>query len=85
MICCVYIIESVRGIWYYGYSADPDRRLIEHNSGRNVSTRGRGPWQLIFKRKFEDQTDAIRFEKLLKKTRNKKYIYAAYKKYFIAS
>src|SRR5688500_4577620 len=46
--CCVmnyyvYIVESISGIWYYGYSADPDRRLIEHNAEHNVSTRGRGP------------------------------------------
>ena len=83
MIYYVYIIESFTGIWYYGYSVDPGRRLIEHNAGSNLSTRGRGPWKLIFKREFERQSDALAFEKLLKKTRNKKYILATYKEYFI--
>src|SRR5688572_19156982 len=76
------IIESVTGIWYYGYSAEPERRSIEHNAGYNVSTRWRGPWKLIFKRRFEHQKDALAFEKMLKKTRNKKYIQTAYKEYF---
>ena len=83
MICYVYIIESVTGTWYYGYPADPNRRLIEHNTGLNLSTRGRGPWKLIFLREFDNQNDALAFEKLLKKTRNKKYILETYKEYFI--
>jgi putative endonuclease len=83
MIFYVYIIESVTGVWYYGYSTDPDRRLNEHNAGHNVSTRGRGPWKIVFRRGFDHQIDALAFEKLLKKTRNKKYIRATYKEYFI--
>jgi predicted GIY-YIG superfamily endonuclease len=79
----VYIIEPVTGLWYYGYSAEPERRLIAHNAGYNGSTHGLGPWELIFKRRFELQIEALAFEKLLKKTRNKKYIYAIYQEYFI--
>ena len=83
MIYFVYIIESVTGMWYYGSSTNPHRRLSEHNAAYNISTRGRGPWRLIFERGFEQQEDALAFEKLLKKTRNKKYILAAYWQYFL--
>ena len=70
----VYIIESISsGIWYYGYSTDLEKRLRGHNNGLNVSTQGRGPWQFIFVREFLVKAEALAFERLLKKSKNKKY------------
>ncbi|WP_416867282.1 MAG: GIY-YIG nuclease family protein [Imperialibacter sp.] len=79
----VYIIESKSGRWYYGSSDDVVQRLKEHNSNRSLYTRFKGPWELIFQRDFETKTEGLRFEKLLKKTRNKEFIQREYKEFFL--
>ena len=79
-----YIIESERtGTWYYGHSGDVERRVSDHNEGRNRSTRGKGPWRLVFVREFESKADANRFELELKGLRNKEYIRTRYRQFFI--
>ncbi|MCW5910087.1 MAG: GIY-YIG nuclease family protein [Cyclobacteriaceae bacterium] len=79
-----YIIESLKSqTWYYGHSEDLERRLNEHNTGQNKSTKNKGPWKLIFIREFESKQEANKFELLLKKLRNKNYILKAYGDCFI--
>ena len=79
-----YIIESLgSGQWYYGHSNDVERRLDEHNSGQNKSTRSKGPWKLVFKRMFESRIEASRFELELKRLRNKEYVRRAFEQFFI--
>ena len=80
----MYIIESGKdGSWYYGYSTDPDRRLEFHNQGESRYTKRKIPWVLIFIKGFESKTDALKFEKYLKNTRNKDYIKRTFERYFI--
>ncbi|NBW35588.1 MAG: GIY-YIG nuclease family protein [Cytophagia bacterium] len=84
MIFHVYILESESsGAWYYGFTEDIDQRLRDHQSNRSKYTRFKGPWKLIFKRAFLDKTEALRFEKYLKTTRNKDYIMEKFKDHFI--
>jgi putative endonuclease len=83
MVYSVYIIESETGVWYYGSSGNVDQRVKDHNSNRSLYTRFKGPWKLIFQRDFETKTEGLRFEKLLKKTRNKEYIRKEYSQFFI--
>ena len=69
---CVYILESeVNGRFYIGYSEQPDRRLLEHNSGKVKSTRPYRPWKKVYVEDFPTETEAMRREKVLnaKKTR----------------
>jgi len=67
----VYIIKSeTTGSWYYGSSQNPHSRLIQHNANTNISTKKRGPWKLIFIRPFTNKSDALVFERQLKKWRN---------------
>ncbi|HEV8513300.1 MAG TPA: GIY-YIG nuclease family protein [Cyclobacteriaceae bacterium] len=78
-----YIIESEKTEnWYYGHSDNLERRLNEHNSGQTKSTRGKGPWRLIFERPFATKLDANRFELKLKKLKNKEYIKRNYNEFF---
>jgi len=80
-----YIIESTSNRrWYYGSSSDPYERLDYHNKGWNRSTNGRGPWILIFLRKFETSAQAREFECLLKRQKRKAYILKKYASHFIA-
>ncbi len=79
-----YIIESVTNQrWYIGHTNNIDRRLDEHNSGQNKSTKGKGPWMLIFFRSFDNNLDANRFEVKLKKLRNKNFIKNEYSGFFL--
>jgi putative endonuclease len=80
----VYIIQSKKDdSWYYGFSENPKKRLNFHNNGKSSYTKGKLPWELIFCRKFELKSEALKFERYLKKTKNKKYIKRAYSDHFI--
>jgi putative endonuclease len=80
----VYIIASdSTDKWYYGYTERIEERIIEHNYNHTHFTGGKGRWRLIFKRGFENKTEALQFEKELKKLRNKNYIKKQYAQYFV--
>jgi len=72
-------------MWYYGHTDNMERRLFEHNTGRNKSTKNKGPWKVIFIREFETKIAANRFELKLKKLKNKRYIRKEYSEYFLKS
>lgn len=79
-----YIIESsVNKKWCIGHTNDIERRLVEQNSGQNKSTKGKGPWKLIFLSNFNNNLDANKFELKLKKLRNKDFIKTEYSEFFI--
>ena len=79
-----YIIESTKSDnWYYGHTDDIFRRIREHNSGQNISTKNKGLWNLIFVRPFETKVEATRFELKLKRLKNKGYIKKEFSEFFI--
>jgi putative endonuclease len=81
-----YIIESTNhSRWYIGHTNNIIRRLFEHNSGQNVSTRNIGKWELIFLREFDTKIEANRFELELKRLRNKNFIKKKYSQFFIVT
>ena len=51
---------------YIGISADPDKRLKEHNSGATKSTKFGRPFSLIYKEPVSDRIVARQREKILK-------------------
>jgi putative endonuclease len=51
---------------YVGISENPEKRLIEHNSGKTKSTKGFIPWELFFKRAFKTRIEAREYEKYYK-------------------
>jgi len=81
----VYIIASLTTpAWYYGFTErNPEERLKEHNGNHHHYTANKGPWELIFMRRFENKKDALSFEKKLKSFRNKEFIAREYAQYFI--
>jgi len=63
----VYILRSkIDGDLYIGYTGDLKRRFAEHNSGKNRSTKGRIPFELIYYEAYRSKVDAMRREKALK-------------------
>lgn len=84
MMYYVYIIESKTDqSWYYGFSENPEKRLDYHNEGKSSYTKSKLPWGLIFCRSFDTKTEALKFERYLKKTKNKEYIKRINSEYFI--
>ena len=63
----VYILRSLRdGKYYIGYTSNLERRLEEHNSGRQRSTRHRVPFELVYYEEYESKSEAMKRERQLK-------------------
>ena len=63
----LYIIKSEKlNQVYVGISLNAEKRLIEHNRGKNKSTKRGVPWRLIYKEKHKDRMSAREREKFLK-------------------
>ena len=69
----VYILKSVIKKWYYiGSTSRLEERIIEHNTGKTLSTKGYKPFILIFSKQFEIETEARKYERMLKDKRTEK-------------
>jgi len=63
----IYIIKSRKdGKFYIGSTADVEKRLLYHNSGKQRSTKNRIPFDLVFSESFENKTIALAREKQIK-------------------
>ena len=58
--------EKEREELYFGFTTDLKKRLKEHNSGHNFSTKRYLPWKLIYYEACLSESDAHRREKYLK-------------------
>lgn len=68
----VYILRSLKdGLFYIGYSEDLKTRVVDHNKGKNLSTKNRRPLELIFYESFRSKDDALRREDYFKTTKGK--------------
>lgn len=68
----VYVLKSLKdNKMYIGSTTDLNRRLKEHNYGKNKSTRNRRPLQLIFFEGFLDKGSALRRESYFKTNKGK--------------
>ena len=63
----VYILRSQRsGQHYIGITTDVQRRLADHNRGKDFSVRGRGPFDIVRIEPFESRSEAMRRERQIK-------------------
>ncbi|OGH18018.1 MAG: hypothetical protein A2868_02145 [Candidatus Levybacteria bacterium RIFCSPHIGHO2_01_FULL_40_15b] len=63
----VYILKSKNfKKSYVGSSDNPERRLLEHNSGKNTYTRRYKPWEILKTESFETYIEARRKENFYK-------------------
>jgi putative endonuclease len=73
----LYILQSKSsGKFYIGSTQDLDRRSSEHARGHTLSTRGRGPWKLVYTESFETLLEAHRRELQIKAWKSSKMIVA---------
>ena len=64
----VYIIQSEldSNRYYTGFTKNVERRIADHNSGKNKSTTSHRPWRLKSYVAFTNKERAYAFEKYLK-------------------
>lgn len=64
----VYILRSLHqpGQRYIGITADLNRRLSYHNSGRCPHTSKFMPWEIVYTEQFADEGDAFKRERQIK-------------------
>ena len=71
----VYAIKSLtRNYVYVGLTNNIERRISEHNSGRNKTKRAYKPFKLIYSKEFENRIDAREREKYLKTDYGKEFL-----------
>jgi putative endonuclease len=71
----VYAISNkVKNYIYVGLTNNVERRLDEHNSGQNKTTRPYKPYKLILVEKFETRLEARLREKYLKSGIGKEFL-----------
>jgi putative endonuclease len=82
MFFYVYVLESIKNdTMYVGYTENLVRRIKEHNSGENVSTKHGVPWKLIYYEVCLNQQDALRREGYLKTSQGSRLLKARLKEY----
>lgn len=63
----VYALQSLKDFsLYIGFTENLKSRLSEHNSGKNVSTKYKVPYNLIYFEGYKNKSDALGREKFLK-------------------
>ncbi|KMQ70880.1 GIY-YIG nuclease family protein [Chryseobacterium koreense] len=71
----VYVIKSrLNGHLYKGQTENLEKRLSEHNAGRNRSTRPFLPWELVYFEKFETREEAVLREKYFKSGSGREFL-----------
>lgn len=73
----VYALRStIKNYIYVGMTGDLERRIKEHNSGKNKSTKAYQPFVLIYTESFPDRVSARLKEKYLKSGSGKEFLKA---------
>ena len=71
----VYVLSSQQdNSWYIGYTANLDERIIQHNSGKTITTSKKMPWKIIYFEVSFNKQDAIAREKYLKSGMGRRYL-----------
>jgi putative endonuclease len=71
---CYILYSQKLNKYYVGSTSDIERRLDEHNRGKEKFTRTGMPWVLVFKEAFESLQNARRREQYIKRQKSRKYI-----------
>ena len=61
-----YVIKNEIGKLYYGYSKNLKKRLLNHNKGKSLSTKGHN-WKIIYYESYFSEEDAKERERQIKR------------------
>ena len=75
MMFYTYVLQSLKNkLWYTGSTNNLRKRFKDHNIGLVKSTKGRGPFMLIYYEACSDGVDARIREKYLKTGMGERYL-----------
>ena len=70
-----YVLRSESSNRYYiGSTKDIARRIAQHNSGKNRSTKSYRPWKLVYSESFQTLAEARQRELEIKSWKSRKYM-----------
>ena len=62
-----YVLKSEStGSSYVGHTSNLEKRLVEHNNGKSLSTSGKRPWRLVYQEKYTTRSEAALRERYFK-------------------
>ena len=71
----VYVLKSKKdGRLYKGQTSNLNKRLKQHNSGENKSTKGFMPWELVYFEIFQTREEAVLREKYFKSGSGREFL-----------
>ena len=70
----VYILECNNWRYYVGSTNDLERRINEHKKWKSIYTSTHLPVKIVFQKEFENIDDARKFEKYIKKQKDRSFI-----------
>ncbi len=71
----VYILQSLKdGSYYIGQTNNVSNRLERHNSRRQLATRSKIPWELVYTETFSTRSQAVRREREIKNWKSRQAI-----------
>ena len=72
----VYILQNPKGILYKGYTSDLEKRIEQHNSndGFVSYTNKKGPWRLVYKEEYANESEARKREKFFKTGKGREFL-----------
>jgi putative endonuclease len=68
------LVSEMDKSWYIGYSSNLEKRLIDHNSGKTITTNRKKPWKILYYEASFNKEDAIAREKYLKSGMGRRYL-----------
>lgn len=68
------LVSEMDKSWYIGYSSNLEKRLIDHNSGKTITTNRIKPWKILYYEASFNKEDAIAREKYLKSGMGRRYL-----------
>ena len=72
---CVYILRSLKDNgFYFGHSADAQKRLKEHNALKVRSTKARVPFILHYSESFSTKSEAFQREMFFKSLEGRNFL-----------
>ena len=71
----VYILKSLKDESYYvGSTSNLRKRIHRHNKGHSISTKGKKPLVLVYRKEYKLRSEAVREEKRIKRQKSSIYI-----------
>jgi putative endonuclease len=68
----VYVLKSQStNSSYVGHTSHLEKRLVEHNNGKSLSTRGKRPWKLVHEEECITRSEAALREKYFKSVKGR--------------